>query len=156
MHIRLIAVGDKQPSWVDTAFSEYAGRLPRQWKFRLDTIAAGQRTKNYAALSAREAEGRKVLASIGSDDFVVLLDERGETLSSRGLGERLGNWQSAGRDLCFVIGGPDGVSTECGERADFRWSLSRMTLPHGLARVMFGEQLYRAWTLTQGHPYHRD
>ena len=156
MHIRLIAVGDKQPSWVDTAFGDYAGRLPRQWKFRLDTIAAGQRTKNCAALSAREAEGRKVLASIGSDDFVVLLDERGVNLSSRGLGERLGNWQSAGRDLCFVIGGPDGVSTECGERADFRWSLSRMTLPHGLARVMFGEQLYRAWTLTQGHPYHRD
>ncbi len=156
MHVRLIAVGDKQPSWVDTAFGEYAGRLPRQWKFRLDTIATGQRTKGGGAKNARELEGRKLLASIRSDDFVVLLDERGEALSSRELGERLGDWQSAGRNLCFVIGGPDGVSIECGNRADFRWSLSRMTLPHGLARVMFGEQLYRGWTLTQGHPYHRD
>jgi len=156
MHVRLIAVGDKQPSWVDTAFGEYAGRLPRQWKFRLDTIAAGQRTKGGGAKSARELEGRKLLAGIRSDDFVVLLDERGEALSSRELGERLGDWQSAGRNVCFVIGGPDGVSIECGNRADFRWSLSRMTLPHGLARVMFGEQLYRGWTLTQGHPYHRD
>jgi len=155
MHIRLIAVGDKQPSWVDTAFGDYVGRLPRQWKFRLDTIAAGQRTKGSGADSAREAEGRKLLASIRTDEFVVLLDERGETLSSRELGQRLGDWQSAGRDLGFVIGGPDGVSTEFGDRADFVWSLSRMTLPHGLARVMFGEQLYRAWTLTQGHPYHR-
>ena len=156
MHVRLIAVGDKQPSWVDTAFGEYAGRLPRQWKFRLDTIATGQRTKGGGAKSARVFEGRKLLASIRSDDFVVLLDERGEALSSRELGERLGDWQSAGQNLCFVIGGPDGVSIECGNRADFRWSLSRMTLPHGLARVMFGEQLYRGWTLTQGHPYHRD
>lgn len=156
MHVRLIAVGDKQPSWVDTAFGEYSGRLPRQWKFRLDTIATGQRTKGSGAKNARELEGRKLLASIRSDDFVVLLDERGEALSSRELGERLGDWQSAGRNLCFVIGGPDGVSIECGNRADFRWSLSRMTLPHGLARVMFGEQLYRGWTLTQGHPYHRD
>ena len=156
MHVRLIAVGDKQPSWVDTAFGEYAGRLPRQWKFRLDKIATGQRTKGGGAKSARELEGRKLLASIRSDDFVVLLDERGEALSSRELGERLGDWQSAGRNLCFVIGGPDGVSIECANRADFRWSLSRMTLPHGLARVMFGEQLYRGWTLTQGHPYHRD
>ena len=156
MHIRLVAVGDKQPSWVDAAFKEYAGRLPRQWKFRLDAIATAQRSKNTPPAGARQAEGEKVIASIRPGEFVVLLDERGKALSSRDLGEHLTDWQSAGRDLCFLIGGPDGVSDECAARADFRWSLSRMTLPHGLARVIFSEQLYRAWTLTQGHPYHRD
>ena len=156
MHIRLIAVGDKQPAWVVTAFREYAHRLPRQWQFQLDEISTGQRSKNSNPVAAMSSEGRKVLASIRPADFVVLLDERGEALSSRGLGACLRDWQSTGRNLCFVIGGPDGVSDECAARADFRWSLSRMTLPHGLVRVMFGEQLYRAWTINQGHPYHRD
>jgi 23S rRNA (pseudouridine1915-N3)-methyltransferase len=156
MHIRLLAVGDRQPCWVDAAFQTYAERLPRQWQFRLDAIAAAHRGKSSNSTGARQAEGDKVLASIRPGEFVVLLDERGKALSSRELGEHLSDWQSAGRDLCFLIGGPDGVSDACANRADFRWSLSRMTLPHGLARVMFGEQLYRAWTLTQGHPYHRD
>lgn len=156
MHIRLVAVGDKQPSWVDAAFKEYADRLPRQWKFRLDVIATAQRSKTAPPSAAMQAEGQKIVANIRSGEFVVLLDERGKALSSRDLGERLTDWQSAGRDLCFLIGGPDGVSDECAARADFRWSLSKMTLPHGLARVLFSEQLYRAWTLTQGHPYHRD
>ena len=156
MHIRLIAVGDKQPSWVDTAFQEYANRLPRQWKFRLDVVAAAKRSKSSDPSGAKKAEGSKVLASIPPGEFVVLLDERGKALSSRELADCLTEWQSGGADLCFLIGGPDGVSDECVARADYRWSLSRMTLPHGFARVMFGEQLYRAWTLTQGHPYHRD
>lgn len=156
MHIRLVAVGDKQPSWVDAAFQDYAGRLPRHWKFRLDVVATAHRSKSSNPSDARQAEGGKVLANIRPDEFVVLLDERGKALSSRDLGNHLTDWQSTGRDICFVIGGPDGVSDECAARADFKWSLSRMTLPHGLARVMFGEQLYRAWTLTQGHPYHRD
>jgi len=156
MHIRLIAVGDKQPSWVDAAFKGYTDRLPRQWKFRLDLIATAQRTKSSNLSDAKQVEGSRVLASIRPGEFVVLLDERGKALSSRDLGEHLTDWQSAGRDLCFLIGGPDGVSDDCAARADFRWSLSVMTLPHGLARVMFSEQLYRAWTLTQGHPYHRD
>ena len=156
MHARLIAVGDKQPSWVDSAFADYAGRLPRQWKFRLDCLSAGQRGKNSSARAAIAAEGRNVLDNVRPSDFVVLLDERGSALSSRELSEKLSSWQSAGRDLCFLIGGPDGVSADCQSRANFRWSLSHMTLPHGLARVMFAEQLYRAYTLTQGHPYHRD
>jgi len=156
MHLRLLAVGDKQPSWINTACRDYTGRFPRQWKFQLDAIATGQRSKSSNPLTAVEAEGRKVLASIRPSDFMVLLDERGTALSSKELSEQLAEWLSAGRDLCFVIGGPDGVSTECAARADLCWSLSRMTLPHGFARVMFCEQLYRAWTLTQGHPYHRE
>jgi len=156
MHIRLIAIGDKQPTWVDSAFCTYADRLPRQWKFHIDVVATAQRSKSSDTTAAMEKEGRKVLSRIKADEFVVLLDERGKALTSRDLGLRLAGWQTAGRNLTFIIGGPDGVSDECNERADFRWSLSMMTLPHGLARVMFAEQLYRAFSLTTGHPYHRD
>ena len=155
MHIRLLAVGDRQPSWVDSAFEFYARRLPKQWQFRVDVIATGTRSKNSSAASAKAAEGKKALARIKPMEFVVVLDERGRDYSSEELAARLADWQLDGRDLTFVIGGPDGVSGECLERADLRWSLSRMTLPHGLARVLFAEQLYRAWTLSTGHPYHR-
>lgn len=156
MRVRLIAVGDKQPSWVDNAVAAYTERLPRHWKFRLDAIDTAPRAKGGDATAAMQAEERKVLAAVKPSEHVVLLDERGADPTSRDLADLLNGWLSAGRDLCFVIGGPDGVSDECAARANYRWSLSRMTFPHGLARVMFTEQLYRAWTLIQGHPYHRD
>lgn len=156
MHIRLIAVGDRQPSWVDAAFDVYSGRLPREWKFRLDRIATVRRAKNDKSKQAMEAEGEQILAKTGADEQVVLLDERGKQMTSQALASRLSDWQSDGRDLCFIIGGPDGVSSACRDRANFTWSLSDLTLPHGLARVLFAEQLYRAWSLQTGHPYHRD
>jgi 23S rRNA (pseudouridine1915-N3)-methyltransferase len=156
VHIRLLAVGDRQPSWVDDAFTVYSGRLPREWKFRLDRIATVRRGKNDKSKNAMAAEGEQILAKLGADEQVVLLDERGKQMTSSGLAARLADWQSEGRDLCFVIGGPDGVSSACRERANFIWSLSDLTLPHGLARVLFAEQLYRAWSLQAGHPYHRE
>ena len=153
--MRLIAVGDRQPSWVDAAFENYSQRLPRQWQFRLNLVAIAPRSKKSDAGTAKIAEGRKVLAKIKAAECVVVLDEGGKEFSSQELAARLNDWQSGGRDLTFVIGGPDGVSKDCMARADLRWSLSRLTLPHGLARVLFAEQLYRAWCLTTGHPYHR-
>ena len=155
MHIRLLAVGDRQPSWVDSAFENYGQRLPKQWQFRVDVIATASRSKKSSAESAKAAEGKKVLAKIKPRDCVVLLDERGTEYSSEELAAKLADWQADGRDLTFIIGGPDGVSGACMARADLRWSLSRLTLPHGLARVLFAEQLYRAWTISTGHPYHR-
>lgn len=155
MHIRLIAVGSRQPDWVAGAFDSYAKRLPGQWRFQLETVATGSRSGDNDARKATEDEGNKVLRRIKPTEQVVVLDERGKELSSPELGVKLNEWQSSGRDLAFIIGGPDGVSKSCSERADFCWSLSRLTLPHGLARVLFVEQLYRAHTLTTGHPYHR-
>ena len=155
MHIRLIAIGDRQPGWVDEAFDEYAQRLPRQWKFRLHAMAGGRRSKHQDAASAVEAEGRKILAEIRDAEFVVALEERGTQFSSVELGHKLNDWQTAARDLTFLIGGPDGLAKSCLQRADLSWSLSRLTLPHGRARVLFVEQLYRAWTVSTGHPYHR-
>ena len=155
MHIRLLAVGERQPDWVDDAFQNYPGRFPPQWKFRLDVVATAKRSKSDDAQRARQAEGEQILGRIAADEQVVLLDEKGRQPASRDLAEKLSAWQSDGRDLCFVIGGPDGVSQSCRRRADFVWSLSNLTLPHGLARVLFAEQMYRAWSLLTGHPYHR-
>ena len=156
MHIRLLAVGDRQPPWVDTAFAEYTARLPRPWQFRLETIAIADRRKAATPARAKAAEADKLLAKLKPAEQVILLDETGRQFTSRELSERVGDWQAAGADVAFIIGGPDGVSDEVFRRANMTWSLSSLTLPHGLARVLFAEQLYRAWSLTTGHPYHRD
>lgn len=156
MHIRLLAVGDRQPGWVDDAFSNYTGRFPRDWKFRLDCIATARRSKNDKSRKATEAEGEQILARIKSTEQMLLLDERGKQMTSQSLASQLTDWQTDGRDLCFVIGGPDGVSESVRQRADGSWSLSSLTLPHGLARVLLAEQLFRAWSLQTGHPYHRE
>lgn len=155
MHIRLLAVGDRQPSWVDDAFGIYTERYPREWKFRLDVIATVRRKKNDKSHQAMETEGEQILAKLSPDEQVVLLDERGKSLSSKSLASKLSEWQSDGRDRCFIIGGPDGVSEAVRLRADIMWSLSQLTLPHGMARALLSEQLYRAWSLLTGHPYHR-
>lgn len=156
MHIRLIAVGDRQPAWVDEAFDTYTQRFPRDWKFRLDALPVARRTKNDKSNHARDAETEQILARIKSEEFLVLLDERGRQFTSQELAERFVAWQQDRRDLCFVIGGPDGVGAACTARADLTWSLSALTLPHGLARVLFAEQMYRVWSLQSGHPYHRE
>ncbi|MEL7185229.1 MAG: 23S rRNA (pseudouridine(1915)-N(3))-methyltransferase RlmH [Pseudomonadota bacterium] len=156
MHIRLLCVGDRQPAWVDDAVGKYTARLPRDWHFRLDTLATVRRGKNDKSQKAMLAEGEQILAKLQAGERVVLLDERGKQLTSKGLAERLSEWQADGRDVCLVIGGPDGVSDAVKQRADFTWSLSQLTLPHGMARVLLAEQLYRAWSLQTGHPYHRE
>ena len=155
MHIRLLAVGDRQPSWVEDAFGIYTERYPREWKFRLDTIPTVRRNKNDKSRQAMEAEGELINAKLSPTEQVVLLDERGKQMSSKSLASKLTEWQSDGRDLCFIIGGPDGVSGVVRQRADMMWSLSQLTLPHGMARTLLSEQLYRAWSLQTGHPYHR-
>ena len=156
MHIRLLAVGDRQPGWVDEAFGAYTGRFPREWRFRLDTIATARRSKGEAPARAIQAEEQALLTRLKAGEQVVLLDERGKQMTSQSLARKLADWQSDGRDLCFVIGGPDGVGDGIRKRADYTWSLSELTLPHGLARILSAEQLYRAWSLSTGHPYHRE
>lgn len=155
MHIRLLAVGDRQPSWVDEAFGKYTERFPREWKFRLDAVPTVRRTKNDKSRQAMDAEGDLILAKLGATERVILLDERGTQLTSKSLATRLAEWQADGWDICFIIGGPDGVSDAVRQRADWLWSLSELTLPHGMARTLLSEQLYRAWSLQTGHPYHR-
>ena len=140
---------------MDEAFDKYTARYPREWKFRLDTIPTVRRSKNDKTRQAMETEGEQILARLSINEQVVLLDERGKQVSSQSLASRLSEWQSDGRDICLIIGGPDGVSGAVRQRADWIWSLSELTLPHGMARALLAEQLYRAWSLQTGHPYHR-
>jgi len=157
VHIRLIAVGARQPGWVDKAFDEYSNRLPKQWRFTLRTLPVAKRGRSGGtAATGIGVEEQGILAAIKPDDQVVLLDEQGEQNGSRDLAVKLQGWLGDGRDLAFIIGGPDGVSEAIRKRADYCLALSRMTLPHGLVRVLFAEQLYRAWAISTGHPYHRD
>ena len=121
----------------------------------MQVLSTSHRSKAQQSTSAIASEGQKILAEIRDTELVVALDEHGAQFMSIGLGQKLNDWQGGGRDLAFVIGGPDGLADSCLKRADLTWSLSKLTLPHGLARVLFAEQLYRAWTVSTGHPYHR-
>jgi len=151
-----MAVSDRPTAWVTSACAEYAKRLPARWKFREDIVSTSRRAKGSTANAKKEEEAQRVLAKIDSAEFVVALDEGGSQFSSRALASRMQNWDAEGLKLVFVIGGPDGLSPAVLSRANLRWSLSALTLPHGLARILVLEQLYRAFALNTNHPYHRD
>lgn len=155
MRIHLIAVGTRMPAWVEQGYREFSKRLPHECALQLHEIPLGKRSKSQAAERARDAEGQAMLAAIPADCHVVALDVKGRTWSTEDLAAKLQDWMASGRDLALLIGGPDGLSPACLERAGQRWSLSSLTFPHALVRVLVAEQLYRAWTVTTGHPYHR-
>ena len=154
MKLRLIAVGTRMPAWVTAGFEDYAARLPRELRLELVELPLSVRGKNPDVERARQAEGEKLLER-SQDTQRVVLDERGSAWSSADLSARLKRWMQDGRDVSLLVGGPDGHSAQVLGQADERWSLSKLTLPHALVRVLVAEQLYRAWTLTVGHPYHR-
>jgi 23S rRNA (pseudouridine1915-N3)-methyltransferase len=143
------------PSWVAQAWDEYARRFPRGLNLVLREIPLARRGRNADVASLRSAEGEALLAAAPSGHRVVALDERGRQWSTAELAERLETWMREEHGVCFLIGGPDGLSEECRRRAADTWSLGRLTLPHPLVRAVLAEQLYRAWTITQNHPYHR-
>lgn len=157
MRLRLIAIGTRMPDWVDTAFSDYWRRMRGMWKLELIELpTASRRHSGSAALAAMSAEAQRILSLLAPRDFVVALDEHGTERTTLELSHWLEQRRASGQDLAFIIGGPDGLSEEVLARGHFRWSLSRLTLPHGLARVVLAEQIYRAATLLAGHPYHRE
>ena len=151
----MIAVGTRVPSWVGEAYREFSKRLPRECTLQLHEIPLGKRSKSQPAERAQNDEGRSMLGAIPADCHVVALDVKGRAWSTEDLASSLQDWMASGRDLALLVGGPDGLSAACLERADQRWSLSALTFPHALVRVIIAEQLYRAWTVTTGHPYHR-
>ena len=155
MRVTLIAVGQRMPAWVNEGFAEYTKRLRARLPVELLEIPAVRRSGTDTARAMTE-EGRRLLAAIKPRDHVVALDERGKGHSSTGLAKWLGQRLQAGSDLSFLIGGADGFAPEVLARANERWSLSALTLPHALVRVVFAEQIYRAVTLLDGHPYHRE
>lgn len=155
MRIRIIAVGTRMPAWVDAGCGEYLRRLRPALRVDLVEVAPGRRSAGAPATRALEDEARRLLASVGEDEFVTALDERGECFSTLELSRWLAVRMREGRDLALLIGGPDGFAASVRERANLSWSLSPLTLPHALVRVVLAEQLYRAHSLLSGHPYHR-
>jgi rRNA large subunit m3Psi methyltransferase RlmH len=156
MRVRLIAVGSRMPKWVREAYEDYITRLSSGLKISLTEIDPGPRSAGRPLHKAMEAEGQKLLAAVRKDDYVVALDERGTEMTTRELAAWLKSRMQDGRDLAFLVGGPDGFAPEVLARSDFKWSLSRLTFPHALVRVVLAEQLYRAHGVLANHPYHRD
>ena len=155
MKARLIATGDRPPGWVADGFAEYRKRLSHWLPLELVEITPGVRSKGRDPARATEDEGRRVLAAVPRNSLVVALEVDGRAYSSEGLAQRMQHWRSQGRDLAFVIGGPEGHSSEVLAIADETWTLGPLTLPHMLARLVVAEQLYRACALLANHPYHR-
>lgn len=143
------------PKWVEQGYQEYAKRLPREFSLELIEIAPGNRGKNADIERAIRKEGEQMLSKIGSSDHVVALEVLGKAWSTEQLATEAEKWQMSGRDVCLLVGGPEGLAPECRQRADQQWSLSPLTLPHPMVRILLAEQVYRAWSVIQGHPYHR-
>jgi 23S rRNA (pseudouridine1915-N3)-methyltransferase len=156
MRVRVIAVGTRMPAWVRSACDEYLTRLSGGLPATLTEIDPGPRRAGGSARQAIAAEGERLLAALRPAEHVVALDERGRQFSTRELADWLSARMHSGEDLVFAIGGPDGLAREVLTRSDQTLSLSRLTLPHALARVLLTEQLYRAHCILVNHPYHRD
>ena len=155
MNINLIAVGNRMPSWVTTAYEDYAARLPRECTVNLIEVGAGKRPKGADLKKITTEEGKKMLAAIPKGCRVVALEIQGKPWSTNQLSIQLQNWMQGGQDIALLIGGPEGLAKDCIQRADQSWSLSPLTLPHPMVRVIIAEQLFRAWSILNNHPYHR-
>jgi 23S rRNA (pseudouridine1915-N3)-methyltransferase len=153
MKLRVLAVGTKPPAWIRSGFDEYAKRLPPETPLELIEIAAPKH--RGSADKFVQLEGAKMTAQINQGDWVVALEENGRQVSSAQLAKKLEEWRMQGCDVTFLIGGSDGLSEAARQRANERMSLSALTLPHYLVRVIVAEALYRAWSISAGHPYHR-
>ncbi len=155
MKLLIIAVGDKMPGWVETACAEYLKRMPREARVELIEVKPEKRGgQSIERLKALEAA--RILEKLPKGARLIALDEHGQMADTRGLAGLLQDWLAEGRDVALVIGGADGLAPELLQRAELKLALSRLTLPHGLVRVLLSEQLYRASSLLKGHPYHRE
>lgn len=151
----LIAVGTKMPDWVQKGYAEYAKRFPRDFSLNLVEIALMNRGKNADIQRIKEKEGQQILAAIPKGDKVIALEVKGKAWRTEQLADQIKQWRMEGDNISLLIGGPDGLSAQCLSRSVSQWSLSALTLPHPLVRIVVAEQLYRAWTIINNHPYHR-
>jgi len=153
MLLKLLAAGTKLPQWIQQGYREYAQRMPRECRLELFEVALGGRSATADKAKADECE--RMLRAIRREDYVVALDVAGKQFDTPKLARRLQEWMFGGHDVVILIGGPDGLGDGCLGRANLRWSLSPLTFPHTVVRVLVAEQLYRAATILRNHPYHR-
>lgn len=155
MRIHLIAVGERMPPWVQQGYKEYAKRMPKECDLILKEIMPGKRTKNNDIARLINAEGKRMMAAIPRQSHVVALAVDGKQWSTLELATAMSRWQAKGQNVSLLVGGPDGLSNDSIECAEEKWSLSELTFPHPLVRIIVAEQLYRAWCVLRNHPYHR-
>ena len=155
MKIRLIAVGSKMPGWVEEGWHEYARRLPGEMPLELVEIPLTTRSKNADVTRMIRQEGEAMLAKVQPGERIVTLEVQGRAWSTEQLAGELERWRLEARNVNLMVGGPEGLAPEVCARSEQRWSLSALTLPHPLVRILVGEQIYRAWTVLSGHPYHK-
>ena len=155
MQIHLVAVGRKMPKWVEQAYDEYARRMPRHCSLKLVEINSGKRGKNADIRRINKEEGERLLEAIPAGSRVIALERTGKEKSTEQLAASMEKWLEGGQDVVLLVGGPEGLSQPCINRADECWSLSKMTLAHPLVRVVLAEQLYRGWSIIANLPYHR-
>lgn len=155
MKLRILTVGHKMPDWVELGCAEYLKRMPREMTVEIVEIKPNKRVSGKNAVQVQEAESKRIIEAAGRD-YLIALDEHGQEVATLQLAERMKNWLGGGRDVSLVIGGADGLHTDVKTRADWLWSLSKLTLPHGMVRVLLAEQLYRAHSVINNHPYHRE
>lgn len=155
MQISLIAVGQKMPTWVNQGYEEYAKRMPPECQLQLIEIPLAKRSKGSDVSRAISKEGEQMLAAIKKDSLVVAMEVTGKAWSTAQLADQLTDWMQLGRNIALLVGGPEGLATVCLKKADLTWSLSNLTLPHPLVRIVIAEQLYRAVSILKNHPYHK-
>jgi 23S rRNA (pseudouridine1915-N3)-methyltransferase len=156
MKLLVVAVGQRQPAWADAAWAEFAKRLPPEMRLELKVLKAEPRSSGKTAAQCMAAEAQRFEAALPKGVRRVVLDEHGSRLTTAQLAERLRHWRADGRDAALLIGGPDGLDPSLKSSADETMRLSDLTLPHAFARVLLAEALYRAWSVLEGHPYHRE
>ncbi len=155
MRLKIIAIGTRMPAWVEQGFDEYAKRLPRDFPVEMIELPLAARSKNFDVKRVMEKEGQAMLAATGKGDEIICLDVKGRSWGTEKLSQELADWRMSGKNFSLLIGGPDGLAPACLRAANRSWSLSALTLPHPLVRIVVIEQLYRAWTILQNHPYHK-
>ncbi len=143
------------PDWIEKGYKEYAQRMPAEAKLELKEIAPGKRGKNADISRIVEDECERIQAAIPRSSHIVVLDVEGRSYSTEQLAQRMNDWMHSGQNICLLVGGPEGLSEQCRSLAQEKWSLSALTFPHPLVRVILAEQLYRAWSVLRNHPYHR-
>ncbi len=156
MKVHLIAVGKKIPEWINSGYAEFSKRMPPELQIDLIEITPSVRNKTTPTEKNIKEEGKRIQSAIPANSRLIVLDEKGKNFGSIALSKKMESWLPMGQDIVLVIGGADGIDPKIKQQADEKWSLSSFTLPHALVRVVVAEQLYRAWSILKGHPYHRE
>lgn len=156
MVIHFITVGQKMPKWVQDGYAEYAKRLPKSCALNLVELPMAQRGKTGSVDKYKAEEAKRILAAIPKGAKLIVLDEHGQQVTTKQLADKLEDWLGSGQDVALIVGGPDGLEKELIQQAEWKWGLSKLTMPHPMVRILVAEQIYRAYSVINNHPYHRE